>query len=181
MRWLFVKTVHFQSLIFNTGHCLTLPDRTGGIITKTAGETKIVAQKERLMIQRSGEKKKDDNVKQISQSHGEVGWQKPISSASSWGNNALDKRSAQLGQDDSHPSRQLSKSLRRRRCCSPKTWLIDVRCRMQIDLQLSCAPQIRRRKTSAVTRQRRAEIIALSPVMAAGVEAAKQSSQLIAA
>lgn len=123
----------------------------------------------------------NDNVKQISQCHCEVGWQRPISRASSWGNNALDKRSAQLGRDDSHPSRQLSKSLRRRWCCSPKTWLIDVRCRMQIDLQLSCAPQIRQRKTSAVTRQRQAEIIAFSPATAAAVEAAQQSSQLIAA
>lgn len=30
---------------------------------------------------------------------------------------------------------------RRRWCHSPKTWLIDVRCRMQIDLQLSFVPR----------------------------------------
>lgn len=55
--------------------------------------------------------------------HRQVRWCKTISQMHSGGkNNALDKESAQLGQNDSHPSWRLStKPQRRRWCHSPKT------------------------------------------------------------
>lgn len=107
-----------------------------------------------------------------------VRWHGVISRVHSWGNNALDKRSAQLGRDDSHPSWQLStKPPRRRWCHSPKTWLIDVRCRMQIDLQLSFVPGEGLGETErARDRGRRREITAGPMAMAAGV--IKQSSRV---
>lgn len=76
-----------------------------------------------------------------------------------------------FGRDDSHPSWRLStKPQRRRGCHSPKTWLIDVRCRMQIDLQLSfVTPQGWGETERGWGRGRQKEIMACLIAMAAGI------------
>lgn len=63
-----------------------------------------------------------------------------------------------LERDDSHPSWRLSTQPQRRRWChAPKPWLIDVRCRMQIDLQLSFGASGGVGSRGAATRPRQTE------------------------